>query len=84
MNNQTSNCCDAPKLYETGLCSKCKEHAEFEQHGKAPDPEWVRGCVEALRFASYEDSGKTYVGDPDAPILLDDAIQYFENLKEAS
>ena len=24
-----SNCCSAPEWIETGLCSDCKEHAEF-------------------------------------------------------
>lgn len=24
-----SNCCDAPPLWNTDLCSMCKEHAEF-------------------------------------------------------
>jgi hypothetical protein len=24
-----SNCCGAPPLWETDLCSACKEHAEF-------------------------------------------------------
>ena len=25
-----SNCCGARPLYETDICSDCKEHAEFE------------------------------------------------------
>lgn len=25
-----SNCCGAPPLWETDLCSDCKEHAEFD------------------------------------------------------
>ena len=24
-----SNCCGAPPLWETDLCSDCREHAEF-------------------------------------------------------
>ena len=24
-----SNCCGAPEFIETGLCSDCKEHADF-------------------------------------------------------
>lgn len=27
--NLLSDCCGAPELYETGLCSYCKEHTEF-------------------------------------------------------
>ena len=26
-----SNCCGAPPLWETDLCSDCKEHAEFDE-----------------------------------------------------
>jgi len=28
--NKISECCGAPELYNTGLCSDCKEHTEFE------------------------------------------------------
>ena len=37
--NLESNCCGASPLWETDLCSACKEHADFteleneEQHG---------------------------------------------------
>ena len=28
---ENSNCCDADEWYETGLCSECKEHADFNE-----------------------------------------------------
>ena len=28
--NYISNCCGARPLYETDICSDCKEHADFE------------------------------------------------------
>ena len=27
-----SNCCGASPLWETDLCSECKEHAEFDDY----------------------------------------------------
>jgi len=32
-----SNCCDAPELGETDLCSECKEHADFYDDEEAND-----------------------------------------------
>jgi hypothetical protein len=26
-----SDCCSAEEWYETGLCSECKEHADFNE-----------------------------------------------------
>lgn len=31
LSKDTSNCCGAKPVPETDLCSKCKEHAEFDQ-----------------------------------------------------
>lgn len=29
MFEKVSNCCDAPPIWESDICAKCKEHAEF-------------------------------------------------------
>ena len=34
---KVSNCCGAKPYGETDLCSKCKEHADFEDDGKTLD-----------------------------------------------
>ena len=28
---ENSDCCGAEEWYETGLCSECKEHADFNK-----------------------------------------------------
>ena len=32
--NKISECCGATELYNTGLCSQCNEHTEFELMNK--------------------------------------------------
>lgn len=32
MRDETSNCCNAPIIENTDLCSQCKEHCEAVSH----------------------------------------------------
>ena len=35
---ELSNCCGASVIYESGICSECKEHCEIEEpEGLTPD-----------------------------------------------
>lgn len=47
LSKETSNCCGAPPIGNTDLCSRCKEHAEYEDKP-------------VLDFRSLDDFAKTW------------------------
>ena len=42
-----SNCCDAAPLWESDLCSDCKEHADFAEA-------WCEMCDEGMTEEEYD------------------------------
>jgi len=59
---KVSNCCEAPETYEhSGLCSKCKEHAEF-----APIEEGNFGKALKSLGAAAALAASAHAGDPDS------------------
>ena len=43
-----SECCGSPPWFETGLCSSCKEHADFININKKKKDDWFDNHVEVI------------------------------------
>jgi len=43
-----SECCGSPPWFETGLCSSCREHADFIDISKKKKDDWFDSHVEVI------------------------------------